>query len=198
MSSQTKGSAPMRVLVTGGSGLVGRAIQHVIKEEGASQEGEEWIFLSSKDANLMWAWPQLQNVTLFWSRTSFVSTCRFMRSGWFFQEQRGDAGSVWKTSAHPRHPPGCYGGGAFQKHEVQLGLLGKRLLYSLLTTLRAVKSLPWLCWKEKCFVASRGTTFPSTTTCCRRRMTWVQLRSFPVCLPAYFLIKRRIPSMKPW
>ncbi|KAM4629479.1 GDP-L-fucose synthase-like [Polymixia lowei] len=43
----------MRVLVTGGSGLVGRAIQHVVKEEEGSREGEEWIFLSSKDANLM-------------------------------------------------------------------------------------------------------------------------------------------------
>lgn len=44
---------PMRVLVTGGSGLVGRAIQHVVKEEeGGAREGEEWIFLSSKDANL--------------------------------------------------------------------------------------------------------------------------------------------------
>lgn len=42
----------MRVLVTGASGLVGRAIQHVVKEGGA-KEGEEWIFLSSKDANLM-------------------------------------------------------------------------------------------------------------------------------------------------
>ncbi|XP_037530395.1 GDP-L-fucose synthase [Nematolebias whitei] len=52
MNSQTEGSAPMRVLVTGGSGLVGRAIQHVIKEEGASKDGEDWIFLSSKDANL--------------------------------------------------------------------------------------------------------------------------------------------------
>ncbi|XP_069572928.1 GDP-L-fucose synthase-like [Brachyistius frenatus] len=52
----------MRVLVTGGSGLVGRAIQHVVKEEEeeeeeegstAAKEEEEWIFLSSKDANLM-------------------------------------------------------------------------------------------------------------------------------------------------
>ncbi|XP_069009076.1 GDP-L-fucose synthase-like [Embiotoca jacksoni] len=51
----------MRVLVTGGSGLVGRAIQHVVKEEEGEEEGgstaakeeEEWIFLSSKDANLM-------------------------------------------------------------------------------------------------------------------------------------------------
>uniref|UniRef100_A0A8C4H0G8 GDP-L-fucose synthase, tandem duplicate 2 n=1 Tax=Dicentrarchus labrax TaxID=13489 RepID=A0A8C4H0G8_DICLA len=43
----------IRVLVTGGSGLVGRAIQHVVKVEGAAKEGEQWIFLSSKDANLM-------------------------------------------------------------------------------------------------------------------------------------------------
>ncbi len=44
---------PMRVLVTGGGGLVGRAIERVVKEEGGGREGEEWIFLSSKDANLM-------------------------------------------------------------------------------------------------------------------------------------------------
>ncbi|XP_073332826.1 GDP-L-fucose synthase-like [Pagrus major] len=43
----------MRVLVTGGSGLVGRAIQRVVNEEGGAKEGEEWIFLSSKDANLL-------------------------------------------------------------------------------------------------------------------------------------------------
>ncbi|XP_030627384.1 GDP-L-fucose synthase-like [Chanos chanos] len=43
----------MRVLVTGGSGLVGKAIERVVKEEGGAREGEEWIFLSSKDANLM-------------------------------------------------------------------------------------------------------------------------------------------------
>ncbi|XP_070764806.1 GDP-L-fucose synthase-like isoform X2 [Enoplosus armatus] len=46
-------TVPLRVLVTGGSGLVGRAIQHVVKEQGGAEEGEEWIFLSSKDANLM-------------------------------------------------------------------------------------------------------------------------------------------------
>ncbi|XP_063060124.1 GDP-L-fucose synthase-like [Engraulis encrasicolus] len=40
------------VLVTGGTGLVGRAIERVVKEEGAAREGEEWIFLSSKDADL--------------------------------------------------------------------------------------------------------------------------------------------------
>lgn len=44
---------PMRVLVTGGSGLVGKAIEHVVKNEGGKLEGEEWIFLSSKDGDLV-------------------------------------------------------------------------------------------------------------------------------------------------
>lgn len=39
------------ILVTGGSGLVGRGIQEVLKTERV--EGEEWIFLSSKEANLL-------------------------------------------------------------------------------------------------------------------------------------------------
>ena len=47
-------TAQKRVLVTGGYGLVGRAIQHVINEEGGGKDGEEWIFLSSKDADLMY------------------------------------------------------------------------------------------------------------------------------------------------
>ncbi|KAI5090221.1 hypothetical protein C0J45_20356 [Silurus meridionalis] len=42
----------MRVLVTGGSGLVGKAIERVVKQEGGAKEGEEWIFISSKDADL--------------------------------------------------------------------------------------------------------------------------------------------------
>ncbi|XP_062865830.1 GDP-L-fucose synthase-like [Trichomycterus rosablanca] len=49
MESQAR---PMRVLVTGGRGLVGSAIEHVVKVEGGAREGEVWIFLSSKDANL--------------------------------------------------------------------------------------------------------------------------------------------------
>jgi len=38
------------IIVTGGSGLVGRAIESVIKQENPSNE--KWIFLSSKDADL--------------------------------------------------------------------------------------------------------------------------------------------------
>lgn len=40
----------MKVLVTGGSGLVGSAIKHVVTAEAVA--GEEWIFCSSKDADL--------------------------------------------------------------------------------------------------------------------------------------------------
>lgn len=38
------------ILVTGGSGLVGRAIQKIVQED--KREDEEWIFIGSKDANL--------------------------------------------------------------------------------------------------------------------------------------------------
>jgi len=39
------------ILVTGGSGLVGKGIEKVLETE--KKEGETWIFLSSKDGNLM-------------------------------------------------------------------------------------------------------------------------------------------------
>lgn len=38
--------------MTGGSGLVGKAIETVLNE-GEKDENEEWVFLSSKDANLL-------------------------------------------------------------------------------------------------------------------------------------------------
>ncbi|KAG6899075.1 GDP-L-fucose synthase [Termitomyces sp. T159_Od127] len=48
---------PAVVLVTGGTGLVGKAIQHVIETEPVGsrfgkKEGETWIFASSKDGDL--------------------------------------------------------------------------------------------------------------------------------------------------
>jgi GDP-L-fucose synthase len=46
-----------RILVTGGSGLVGKAIQYVIETEPegskyGKQPGEEWIFASSSEGDL--------------------------------------------------------------------------------------------------------------------------------------------------
>lgn len=38
------------ILVTGGTGLVGRAIQNII--ESNKNENEKWIFVGSKDADL--------------------------------------------------------------------------------------------------------------------------------------------------
>jgi GDP-L-fucose synthase len=45
------------ILVTGGTGLVGRAIEHVINTEPegsrfGKRKGETWIFASSKEGNL--------------------------------------------------------------------------------------------------------------------------------------------------
>jgi GDP-L-fucose synthase len=42
----------MRVLVTGGTGLVGKAIEEVVKADSANNESEFWYFASSKDADL--------------------------------------------------------------------------------------------------------------------------------------------------
>ena len=39
------------ILVTGGTGLVGKAIQYVV-ENGEQHKNEKWIFASSKDADL--------------------------------------------------------------------------------------------------------------------------------------------------
>ena len=44
------GNDAVRVMVTGGTGLVGKAIEAVVKEE--NRPNETWIFLSSKDADL--------------------------------------------------------------------------------------------------------------------------------------------------
>ena len=40
-----------KVIVTGGSGLVGQAIRKIIETE-EKRDDEEWVFLSSKDGDL--------------------------------------------------------------------------------------------------------------------------------------------------
>lgn len=51
-SKRTKLSVSKTVLVTGGTGLVGRAIQAVVQENPEKHGNETWVFLSSKDADL--------------------------------------------------------------------------------------------------------------------------------------------------
>ena len=41
-----------RILVTGGTGLVGRGIQMAL-DDGQKREDEEWFFVNSKDADLV-------------------------------------------------------------------------------------------------------------------------------------------------
>lgn len=44
---------PKKVLITGGTGLVGSAIRHVVEQEAVTDE--KWIFCSSKDADLRYS-----------------------------------------------------------------------------------------------------------------------------------------------
>lgn len=48
--ASAEAAGPMVVLVTGGTGLVGRAIRDAV--EAHPREGETWHFVSSKDADL--------------------------------------------------------------------------------------------------------------------------------------------------
>jgi len=55
MSQEKKTKTESVILVTGGTGLVGKAIEHVINNETGrfgKLPGETWVFLSSKDADL--------------------------------------------------------------------------------------------------------------------------------------------------
>ena len=50
MSEGKKARGDKVIMVTGGTGLVGRAIERVAKEQ--NRPDETWIFLSSKDGDL--------------------------------------------------------------------------------------------------------------------------------------------------
>jgi len=51
MSGDKKKSDKKIILVTGGTGLVGKAIEYVV-ENGEKQDNETWVFLSSKEGDL--------------------------------------------------------------------------------------------------------------------------------------------------
>ena len=43
---------PSLVLVTGGTGLIGRAVEKILANSADSAEPESWMFLSSRDVDL--------------------------------------------------------------------------------------------------------------------------------------------------
>jgi len=49
--TMSSGDGKKVILVTGGTGLVGEGIRHIIATE-EKREDEEWVFASSKDADL--------------------------------------------------------------------------------------------------------------------------------------------------
>jgi GDP-L-fucose synthase len=56
MVQLTNDNERKKIIVTGGTGMVGQAIKWVIENESdprfGNHENEEWIFLGSKDGNL--------------------------------------------------------------------------------------------------------------------------------------------------
>ena len=50
----TTASFDMTILVTGGTGLIGHAIQFIVKNDSihGKKNNEKWIFLASKDGDL--------------------------------------------------------------------------------------------------------------------------------------------------
>ena len=56
MVQLTVDNSRKKIIVTGGTGMVGQAIKWVIENESDSRfgnrEDEEWVFLGSKDGNL--------------------------------------------------------------------------------------------------------------------------------------------------
>lgn len=54
-AGEATSTASKIILVTGGAGLVGRAIEHVVKQQNGcslSTGNETWYFASTKDGNL--------------------------------------------------------------------------------------------------------------------------------------------------
>lgn len=62
------------ILVTGGTGLVGRAIKEIIEAEKNSDES--WIFLGSVDGDLRFLFHSTIFVNLKYSNVSFFFTAR--------------------------------------------------------------------------------------------------------------------------
>ena len=96
---------PKTILVTGGSGLVGKAIQKVTQDE--KRPDETWIFVGSKDANLWYSpFPSKPPLKTPLQRLSSHQT------------------TLRETQTHPCDTLSCDGRGAVSQHVAQPGLLG--------------------------------------------------------------------------
>lgn len=54
---------PSRILVTGGTGLVGNAVKDVVQLPEMKRDNEEWFFVGSEEANLTYVLPAYRHVT---------------------------------------------------------------------------------------------------------------------------------------
>lgn len=74
-----------RILVTGGTGLVGKGLDDVIKEEISNGlNNEEWFFIGSKDGDLTYVLFELISSEESISTTSTISFLEtWKQSGWF-------------------------------------------------------------------------------------------------------------------
>jgi hypothetical protein len=90
------------VLVTGGSGLVGKAIEWVVENEAGrfgKRENERWIFLSSKDGDLRYEFDLHKRAGILVSHRSAFARIRKIKI------PRGDASNLRKVQADSRDPP---------------------------------------------------------------------------------------------
>lgn len=94
-SQFTEMASQKKVLVTGGTGLVGQSIRSVVQAD--KLKDEEWIFVGSKDADLTY-------VRCWFYRPKSRVVIRF-----YLQRLGCHAGAVWQTSAHPCRPPSSHG-----------------------------------------------------------------------------------------
>ena len=59
------------ILVTGGTGLVGKALEEIVATE-EKRSDETWIFLSSKDGNLWWDLNSMYLKNYLWNSFKFI------------------------------------------------------------------------------------------------------------------------------
>lgn len=68
-------SEKVKILVTGGTGLVGKALEKIVQTE-ESRPNEEWLFVSSKDADLTYVLPCFKRTNGYISLSFYTSNIK--------------------------------------------------------------------------------------------------------------------------